>query len=171
MTNFSAAVFALTFGPVLAAILIVLIHHLLSFDLVLVASEDEKQPDVEPEPIVKQPAKRWVSKGVSFGHQFKGLYVDEVKCPKSIYVEETIALLQVLDAEGPRESEKHFKLIAKAHKRGSNKERGLHKAIVRKAGGKSYKKVCVLHSNLTGMRYAAYFENGKKIIYNSIDWK
>ena len=122
------------------------------------------------EPIVKQPSKRWDSKGISFGHQFNDLSISNVKCPESIYAHEAAALMEVLFAEGPRQHQKHFTLITKAHKRGGSKERGLHRAIVCKAGGKSFKKVCVLHSNLTGMRYAAYFQDGKKVIYNSIDW-
>ena len=169
MTNFSAAVLALTFGPVIIAFLVLAIFHLLSFNSKLVvASGDEEKPEEKPTVKIKHPGKRWKSQGVSFERTESGHVSSRAK---KLYAVETAALCELLYAEGPWEYEVHFKLIAKAHKRGGNKERGLHKAIVRKAGGRSFKKVCVLHSNVTGIKYAAYYQDGKKVIYNMIDWQ
>lgn len=174
--NFSAAVFTLTFGPVAIAILAVVAFHLFSFDskLVLVASEDEdeekpEEKSKEPVLVVNRPYKRMVKQGIEFERLSSGHVSSRAD---RLYEKEVKALLEVITAEGPYEYERHFRFIAKAHKYGSGKERSLHRAILRKSGGeKTFVKVCVLQSNLTGMKYAAFYKEGKKFIYSQIDWE
>ena len=164
MTNLSAAVLVLTFGPVAFALLIVLIHHLTLFRVLVVeTSEDEKPEEEQGEEIILPPSIRWDENAlVEIDRDGRFINANKVRRKRKE--------LNIIKSLGPNEFRKRFKVVVKGYRFGSSGERRMWRAISHAGNDYTKKKVYVMRSNITGYTYFAYQRQGHKVIISACDW-